>query len=298
MTTRILVVEDDTMTRMSMVAILEAAGYHVTAAADGESAIVLLQQAVAEEWMYTVVITDIWMEMIDGIEVLYAARRNTRPPEVIILTGYGTMDTSIAALRAGAYDYLIKPCNPDELLAYVAGAVERHTSENLRDDAMRVINQAVEQLQHGQQTPDSATEEALGDRNLPERYVRIGDLEIDMFRRTVMRHNQLLHLTPTEYNLLSCLAHVPGCVVEYADIAYHTHKYRADKPEAHSLLKTHIQNLRRKVGAGYIVSVRGIGYMLVDPTAEGMHAEKQQGMCVVEPDRHDQMQKSDIYQQC
>lgn len=279
MTTRIFVVEDDAMTRMSMVAILDAAGYHVTAAADGESAIALLQQAVTEEWMYAVVITDIRMGTIDGIEVLYAARRNTRPPEVIILTGYGTMDTSIAALRAGAYDYLIKPCNPDDLLAYVAGAVERHTSETLRDDALRVINQAVGQLQHIQDSTDlaAAEPEAFQDENQSERYIHVGDLTIDVFRRTVVRCNQPLHLTPIEYDLLSCLAHIPGRVVEYADIAYHTHKCAVDKAEAHALLKTHIQNLRRKVGSGYIVSVRGIGYMLVDPTAEAMHAEKQQG---------------------
>lgn len=280
MTTRILVVEDDAMTRMSMVAILEAAGYHVTAAADGEHAIALLQQAMAEEWMYAVVITDIWMGTIDGIEVLYAARRNMTPPEVIILTGYGTMDTSIAALRAGAYDYLIKPCNPDDLLDYVAGAVKRHASETLRDDAMRVINQAVGQLQHTRHAAESAAAEALDAQNEPKRYIHIGDLTIDVFRHTVMRRNHPLHLTPIEYDLLSYLAHVPGRVVEYADIAYHTHKYAVDKPEAQVLLKTHIQNLRRKVGSGYIVSVRGIGYMLVDPTAEAMDSEEQSGLSV------------------
>lgn len=273
---RILVVEDDTATRLSMVAILEAAGYQVTAAADGEQAIALLQQAMAEEWMYTVVITDIWMGTIDGIEVLHAARRNVRPPEVIILTGYGTIDTSIAALRAGAYDYLIKPCNPEDLLAYVAGALERYASQTLRDDAVRVISQAVGQLQHTSQHPtESALPETLDDQNQPERYLHVGDLWIDVFRRKVMRGNHPLHLTPIEYDLLRCLAQVPGRVIEYADIVYHTHKYTVDKPEAHALLKTHIQNLRRKVGPGYIVSIRGTGYMLVDPKAEAVRTEKQ-----------------------
>lgn len=275
MNAHILVVEDDPTTRLSIIAILDSVGYQVMSAADGEAAIALIQQAAAEGTPYDVIITDIRMGMIDGIEVLYAARKTSRPPEVIILTGYGTMDTTIAALRAGAYDYLIKPCKPNDLLKYVSGAIERHTTELRRDDAIRMITHAVSQLQY---VPPLAAAPPNGEIILPpsnradtdqtERFIHVGALNIDTFRHIVTCNQQVIRLTPIEYDLLACLANAQGRVLGYSEIVQQTHKHDVDKNEAQGLLKTHIQNLRRKIGAEYVVSVRSTGYMLVDPYQE------------------------------
>lgn len=275
MNAHILVVEDDATTRMSIVAVLRGAGYSVTEAADGEEAIAMLQQARETGDAYNVVLTDIRMHTVDGIEVMHAARTGPRPPEVIILTGFGTMDTSIAALRAGAYDYLTKPCKPNDLLNYVAGAYDHWQNELRRDDAIRAITQALGQLQPNTPPPgeDAPTTPlpplpaAASGATSPEeeRYVRVGALAIDTFQHTITFGGTALHLTPTEYELVHCLARAQGRVLEYLEIAQQTHGNVSDRNEAHGLLKTHIQNLRRKIDPDYIVSVRGVGYMLVAP---------------------------------
>jgi DNA-binding response OmpR family regulator len=269
----ILVVEDDMSTRISMTAVLEGAGYLVSSAADGEKAILLLEQDSDDTQPYDVVITDIRMGNVDGIEVLHAARSREHPPEVVILTGFGTMDTSIAALRAGAYDYLIKPCEPTDLLAYIAGAVHRRVARLNEASVLRTITEAIGQL-HAQQSQSEP-----GDLDMPpppppapslppaptERYIEVGSLLIDSFQHTVSFDGESLHLTPIEYGLLRCLAQAEGRVLEYCEIARRTHGHVADKVEAHALLKPHVHNLRRKIAPDYLVNVRGVGYMLVCP---------------------------------
>jgi DNA-binding response OmpR family regulator len=266
---RVLVVEDDATTRMSIVAVLEGSGYNVEEAADGETAITRLQGALHNRNPYDVVITDIRMGTVDGVEVLYAARDQDRPPEVIILTGFGTMDTAIAALRAGAHDYLTKPCKPQELLTYVEGAVSRRLSEQRRDDALRMISQAIGHLQGNGVTPQAggapAFQENTSAAGDAERYLSVGALSIDTFQHTVLFNGQPVHLTPIEYELLACLAEARGRALSYQEIASHTHHHHVERSEAHGLLKTHVQNLRRKIGPDYIVSIRGTGYLLVDP---------------------------------
>jgi DNA-binding response OmpR family regulator len=75
-------------------------------------------------------------------------------------------------------------------------------------------------------------------------------------------------MTPTEYTLLTCLATTPGRVVTYSDIANQTHSEHLDDTEAHELLRWHVRNLRHKLDRRYLVSVRGVGYMLIDPDEE------------------------------
>lgn len=267
----ILVVEDDVITRLSIAAILEGAGYHVTEAADGEKAISLIEQADGAGMPYNVVITDLRMGTIDGIEVLYAARTQQHPAEVIILTGYGTMDTSIAALRAGAYDYLIKPCEPTDLLAYVAGAVQRHISERRQADVIRAIAQIAGQWQNdplpmGPEDPPLSPR-VYSQSEPDDRFIRVGALCIDNFRHIVSFNGEEIHLTPIEYAVLRCLAQEHGRVLHYCEIARRTHGHVSDKSEAHALLKPHIHKLRRKIDPDYFINVRSTGYMLAVPEA-------------------------------
>ena len=98
----ILLVADDAKARMLLTDILTHTGYEVIAVPDGETAIALLQQD-----KFAVVLTDIRMRAVDGIQVLATAKAQGRPPAVILLTGYGSLETSIAALRSGADDYLL-----------------------------------------------------------------------------------------------------------------------------------------------------------------------------------------------
>lgn len=261
---RILLVEDDETTRRVLASVLLEAGYEVTAVGNGAAAIRMFDQTEVD-----VVVTDIRMREIDGIEVLTAARSRTCPPEVILLTGYGSLETAVAALRAGAFNYLLKPCDTLDLLACVHDALQRRQSEQRRIEAMRVIAQEFAQFQAAEQPAQRA--QSLGETRKPappeepDRYLRVGGLQLDSFRHSGLFDGQPMHLTPTEFTLLSCLAEQSGRVLSCPEIVRRTHGYTADENEAQILLRAHVRNLRRKLPPGYLVTVRGAGYMLADP---------------------------------
>ena len=255
MLAHILVVEDDDTARMLLADALRDARYRVTTARDGEMAINLLTHEA-----FDLVLTDIRMGQIDGLQVLSAAKRREQPPAVIMLTGYASLETAVAALRSGADDYLLKPCEPTELLRCVTQAMRRRTEQLRQADGFHLIVQGIDQLRNriACVQPNIA-------RTAPDRYIQIGHLSIDCFRHTAVFDGQLLHLTPIEYNLLHCLGQAEGRVLSYGDIVRRTHGHHVDETEAQLLLKPHIRNLRRKLDPAYLVNVRGTGYMLAAP---------------------------------
>ena len=117
---RILIVDDEKSIRLSLTDELEDDGYVVSTAANGEEAFKILA-----EKDFDLIITDLVMEGIDGIEVLRKAKALDPVLSVLILTGYGNLETAIAALRLGADDYLLKPCEIDELLLRVKRGLEK-----------------------------------------------------------------------------------------------------------------------------------------------------------------------------
>ncbi|MBI9076728.1 MAG: response regulator [Desulfatibacillum sp.] len=105
----ILFVDDDYYSREATARDLKSRGYQVTTAPDGETALELLAKN-----SFNLVITDLVMDQVDGIEVLKTAKNMHPDIMVIILTGYGDMSSAIEALRLSADDYLLKPCDPEE----------------------------------------------------------------------------------------------------------------------------------------------------------------------------------------
>lgn len=272
----ILLVEDDMKVRMALSCRLQYAGYQVTEAADGETAIHLLH-----EHTFNVVLTDIMLGVVDGIEVLEAARHQLYRPAVILLTGHGALDTSIAALRKGAHDYLLKPCTDDELLESVQQALQRHLAEKRLMETASLLNNL-----YGTASSDMPLPAELRQPVVPPAaplgkpaqnqdngfWLHIGGLRIGTARNQVTLNNKPLHVTPIEYTLLRCLAETPGQVQSYEAIVSRTHSYTVSENEAQQLLKPHIRNLRSKLDAGYLVNYRGSGYMLADPTEEKARA--------------------------
>jgi DNA-binding NarL/FixJ family response regulator len=116
----ILLVDDEEIIRTSLGLAIQEAGHEIVTAGDGESAIAVLQENTVD-----LVITDLMMEPVDGIQLLDRIKHlNSRIP-VIILTAYGDMNSAIDALRLGADDYLLKPCNIDELMLRVSNCLEK-----------------------------------------------------------------------------------------------------------------------------------------------------------------------------
>ena len=116
----ILLVDDDQLILKTQSVILREKGFKVTTAQDGARAIELLKTR-----CFDLVITDLVMGEIDGIQVLKTAKEINSEMIVIILTGYGDLKSAIDALRLKATDYLLKPCEAEEILFRVNQAIEK-----------------------------------------------------------------------------------------------------------------------------------------------------------------------------
>src|SRR5436190_6464313 len=116
---RLLVVDDEESLRITTAAILEREGYVVDTASSGDEAIALL-----EKLDYDLVLTDLHMEGGDGHSVLSQIRREAPLTISVVLTGFASVESAIAALQEGAYDYLIKPCDIDSMKHTIRRGVE------------------------------------------------------------------------------------------------------------------------------------------------------------------------------
>jgi len=126
MSHRILIADDEDASRKGLKALLSKAGYEVQEAADGQEA---LEKAAA--FRPTVVVTDLVMPRLDGLELLTALHKELPFATVIILTGHGTVETAVAAMKQGAYDYLTKPVDIPRLKILIEKALEK--GETLRE---------------------------------------------------------------------------------------------------------------------------------------------------------------------
>jgi len=117
---RILVVDDQRNMRVTTAIVLRQAGYDVSEAEGGAAA---LERIAAEP--FDVVLTDLRMPNLDGMELLRTVQRSSPQTQVIVMTAYGTIESAVEAVRRGAYDYLAKPFQSEELRVRVEKALER-----------------------------------------------------------------------------------------------------------------------------------------------------------------------------
>ena len=115
---KVLIVDDDAVVRLSYQRALQAAHYSVEAVTNGEDAL-----AAVEQQRFDVVLLDLRMPGMDGMAVLRAIKRSSPYCEVVVITGYPTVETAKEAVRLGAYDYLAKPVGPAEVIGAAAGAL-------------------------------------------------------------------------------------------------------------------------------------------------------------------------------
>ena len=117
----VLVVDDEREIRESLRGILEEEGYKVLEAESGEACLDLLKKRTCE-----VVLLDIWLPGIDGLDALERIRQIEDPPEVIMISGHGTIETAVKATKLGAFDFLEKPLSLDRTLIVLKNALEAH----------------------------------------------------------------------------------------------------------------------------------------------------------------------------
>lgn len=139
---KILIVDDEESVRISLGRILEKNGYSVMICSNGKEAVDLIRGI-----SFDLVITDVKMQGYDGLRVLDEVKKSKPDTLVILMTGYASLESAIAAIRKGAYDYLVKPFQIETLMLVVKRSIDmKRLAENnkrLLDD-LRKMNTDLE----------------------------------------------------------------------------------------------------------------------------------------------------------
>jgi two-component system copper resistance phosphate regulon response regulator CusR len=221
---RFLVVEDEKRIADFLQRGLESAGYAVDVAGDGQSALELIHAT-----DYDLIILDMMLPDMDGLQVLQKVRNRKASPPVLILSARGTVDDRVHGLETGADDYLVKPFAFVELLARV-----------------RVL------LRRGQPSPER---------------LQVGDLTLDCVRRKVTRAGEPVDLAPKEFSILEYMMRNAGRPLSRTMIVEHV--WDMDYDGLTNIVDVYIRHLRSKIDDKWPVklihTVRGIGYMMESP---------------------------------
>ncbi|AJP00549.1 Fis family transcriptional regulator [Streptomyces cyaneogriseus subsp. noncyanogenus] len=222
--TRVLVVEDDPQLVRALVINLKARQYGVDAAPDGATA---LRLAAARQ--PDVVLLDLGLPDMDGVEVIRGLRGWTRVP-VLVLSARQASDEKVAALDAGADDYITKPFSMDELLARLRAAVRRTENAPLTLDTT---------------------------------LVETDDFSIDLLAKKVVRDGRDVRLTPTEWHLLEILVTNPGRLVTQKHLLQEV--WGISQSSKTNYLRVYMAQLRRKLETDpshprYLITEPGMGY--------------------------------------
>ncbi len=248
---RILVVDDERTARLSLAEILRLEGYEVVAVEGGEESILFLK---AQE--FDLVLCDLKMPDVDGLQVLDVCREFRPATEFILLTAYGTLDTAVEALRHGASDYLLKPALPETIMTSIERALKDRRQSLARQSLVGVLGDTMAVMQKTETQPTAAEEKHI---------LRGMGIVLDLDRRTASQDGQALSLTPTEFQLLAYLMTANGSPVTAEELVVHGQGYRVGPEEARALMRVHVSRLRQKVEVDpaeprIILTVRGVGY--------------------------------------
>jgi DNA-binding response OmpR family regulator len=270
----ILVVDDEGAIRYSVSKTLQRVGYTVHEAASGEEALEMMKKD-----DYDVVLTDIRMPGLTGVELLKRIKEVAPDSIVILMTGYASLGTAVESLRLGAHDYLIKPSSSQDIRQSVAKGVERAQNLKRRRALLDAIRNNVFELARADVEPPTTTyepssytsdaqrSEGSAINELSDTNMTLGPLTIYPGRYQISVGDQPIDLTPTEFDLLLYLAAHRGRVVSCHELVREVRGYTVDEAEAREVIRPHVSNLRRKLkqtgeDADLIVNVRGIGYRL------------------------------------
>ncbi|MFZ1935438.1 MAG: response regulator transcription factor [Thermoguttaceae bacterium] len=171
---------------------------------------------------YDAIVLDLMLPKLNGVELLRRLRQKKNTP-VLILTARDALPDRVQGLDTGADDYLVKPFARLELLARIRAIVRRSAGQ---------VASVLE----------------------------IGDVKIDMATRTVTKEGESVNLTPREYVLIEFLALHRGKVVSRTML--YDHLFDENEDSLSNLLDVHVSNLRKKLGADFIVTRRGHGYLI------------------------------------
>src|SRR3954454_380994 len=218
---RIAVIEDEPTIAASIAARLTSEGFQVETAADGLQGVDLCRS-----FRPDLVVLDLMLPGLDGLGVCREIQRDRRVP-VLMLTARDSETDLEIGLAVGGDDYMVKPFSPRELVARVRALLRRASDRSTDTDSERL---------------------------------RIGTLVIDPATREVLYADASVHLTPTEFGLLYCLALTPHVVYGRRRLLEQVWGYKDGAGER--TVDSHVRSIRRKLDPSVIRTVHGIGYAL------------------------------------
>lgn len=246
---RLLIIDDDTKFCRLISSYLAGFGYDVQSVHDGAEGVV---KATEESW--NAIILDVMLPSINGFEVLRRVRAESEAP-VLMLTALGDEADRIVGLELGADDYLPKTSSPRELLARLRALIRRSSIRDVAAKAADVAATGAYATTGGNHSNGFNSSEVL----------RIGSLTIMIPARTAFLGDEMLQLTPVEFDLLVVLAQSKGRVKSRAELINEIRDRNYDVFDRS--IDVHISALRRKLGDDpkhpkFIRTIRGAGYML------------------------------------
>ena len=219
---RLLVVEDEKKVSSFIKKGLEEEGYAVDAAHDGEEGLYM-----ALDNVHDLIILDIQLPKMDGLQVLQEIRKQKVKTPVLLLTVRATIEDKVLGLDSGADDYLTKPFVFQEFVARIRALLRRRVE----------VDPAV---------------------------LQVADLSLDPSRRIVIRGKEKIDLSPREFSLLDYFMRNPGRVLTRTMITEHVWDYDFDTDT--NVIDVYVNYLRKKIDAGrmpkLIHTVRGVGYVM------------------------------------
>ena len=229
----VMVVEDDSSIRNMISALLSANGYSVVTAEDGRMALTLIAS-----YNPDIILLDLGLPDMDGMEVLKSVRGWSAAP-IIVVSARSQEAEKVAALDAGAGDYIVKPFGTEELLARLRATL-RYTDRMVQGDKVSDV-------------------------------CSVGGLRVDFGRRLVSVDGKYVHLTQIEFKILALLCKNAGRVLTYEHICRSV--WGPYSSRDNQILRVNVANIRHKIEKNpaqprYILTEVGVGYRLVEEAEE------------------------------
>ena len=219
---RLLICEDEEDILNGLAKGLRKLNYYVDTAMDGEEALSLYFES-----EYDLIILDLNMPKLDGLEVLKTIREDNAESKVIILSARDTLNDKVLGLDLGANDYLVKPFHFRELEARIRVLLRNNYSTN--DDTIRIESQ---------------------------------DITLYLSKKQVQKGGEIMPLTPKEYSIFEYLCINKGNLISTGELLEHNIDMNAN--DASTVIKVHIAAIRKKLGSDVIKTNRGMGYTIND----------------------------------
>ncbi len=261
---KILIVDDDPSVVYFYEKTLRRDGHTVVSVTSGEAAL----QAIAIQ-EFDLALLDIKMKGLDGLVVQAKIHERWPATIVIIVTAHASLDTAVAALREGAFDYLFKPCSIEALRTSVERGLHKRQGELRRSQLESpIIAPAASTDQPAHPATPLPQDSWRGSKSqvAPPRFIQYDDLIVDPVRHLMTLGGVPFELSVMEFNLISYLVQVAPRVISAEELVREVQHYVADSSEARETIRSHIYHLRVKIrratGREVIRTVRGVGYVI------------------------------------